>query len=139
MLHLLSVRRPGVILSGGWQPLADAYESLMAQGVCLGDMLLCSRPMAHQLLLPRCCMILHPGGSGTTACALSMGTPQLTCPLHFDQFFWVGDTLLCLSHSQLSELPWRKYRVPSLQIGSLAVGSTHMHGNVSAHDHTAIN
>ncbi|MEW5303348.1 MAG: hypothetical protein WDW36_006049 [Sanguina aurantia] len=82
------IGRPGVILSGGWQPLADAHDLLAAQGVPLGGMLLWPRPVAHQLLLPRCCMILHPGGSGTTACALAMATPQLTCPLHFDQFFW---------------------------------------------------
>lgn len=55
-----------------------------------GEFLLWPHPVPHQLLLPRCCMILHPGGSGTTACALLAGIPQVICPLHFDQFFWVS-------------------------------------------------
>ena len=44
----------------------------------------------HQLLLPCCSLLLHPGGSGTTAAALLAGTPQVLCPLHFDQFAWVS-------------------------------------------------
>ena len=43
----------------------------------------------HQLLLPYCAAVLHHAGSGTTAAALQCGTPQVSCPLHFDQPFWV--------------------------------------------------
>ncbi|GIM11416.1 hypothetical protein Vretimale_14938 [Volvox reticuliferus] len=44
--------------------------------------------VAHQLVLPYCRVVLHHGGSGTTAAALQCGIPQVTCPVHFDQHFW---------------------------------------------------
>lgn len=47
------------------------------------------RREAHAPLLQRCAGILHHGGAGTTAAALRAATPQLVCPLHFDQFSWV--------------------------------------------------
>ncbi len=54
-----------------------------------GSLYLHPRPVPHQLLLPRCALLLHHGGSGTTAAALQCGTPQLVCPLQFDQHYWV--------------------------------------------------
>lgn len=51
-------------------------------------LLLHAGQLPHQLLLPRCSLVVHPGGSGTTAAALACGTRQLLAPLHFDQFFW---------------------------------------------------
>jgi hypothetical protein len=33
-------------------------------------------PVEHSLLLPRCRLVLHHGGSGTTAAALAVGLPQ---------------------------------------------------------------
>lgn len=54
-----------------------------------GWLYLYPRAVPHQLLLPRCALLLHHGGSGTTAAALQCGTPQLLCPLQFDQHYWV--------------------------------------------------
>ena len=44
----------------------------------------------HSWLLPLCDAVLHAGGAGTTNASLLAGCPQLVCPLHFDQFSWVG-------------------------------------------------
>jgi UDP:flavonoid glycosyltransferase YjiC (YdhE family) len=37
-------------------------------------------------LLPRCAMLVHHGGIGTTAQALASGKPQIITPFSFDQF-----------------------------------------------------
>lgn len=74
-------------LSGGWQPWHAAYEALPA--ALRARISLWAAPAHHTLLLPRCAALLHPGGSGCTAAAALAGLPQVTCPLHFDQFFWV--------------------------------------------------
>lgn len=54
-----------------------------------GGCLTAVRGAPHEALLPRCAAVMHHGGAGTTAAALRAGTPQLVCPLHFDQFTWV--------------------------------------------------
>lgn len=41
-------------------------------------------------LFPRMAMVIHHGGSGTTAFGLRAGVPNLVVPLIFDQFFWGG-------------------------------------------------
>jgi len=38
-----------------------------------------------QKLFPQCAAVVHHGGIGTVAEALAAGTPQLICPLYFDQ------------------------------------------------------
>jgi len=42
----------------------------------------------HDWLLPRCAAVIHHGGAGTCHAALHAGTPQVLCPLHYDQPFW---------------------------------------------------
>ena len=42
----------------------------------------------HDWLLPRCAVVLHHGGSGTCHAALHAGTPQVLCPLQYDQPYW---------------------------------------------------
>ncbi len=58
----------------------------------------------HALLLPLCCAVVHHGGAGTTAAALAAGTPQLVCPVHFDQFAWVSASPLPPGVDLISEL-----------------------------------
>ena len=41
----------------------------------------------HQSLFPRCDLLVHHGGAGTTAAALRSGVPQLVVPHIVDQFF----------------------------------------------------
>ncbi|MCO5587792.1 hypothetical protein L7F22_041744 [Adiantum nelumboides] len=39
-------------------------------------------------LFPKCSLIVHHEGSGTTAAALHSGVPQVICPFVLDQFYW---------------------------------------------------
>ncbi|MBE0670155.1 MAG: glycosyltransferase family 1 protein [Anaerolineales bacterium] len=42
----------------------------------------------HHWLLPRCKMIIHHGGAGTTAAGLRSGIPNIVVPFTADQPFW---------------------------------------------------
>ncbi|KAM3576739.1 hypothetical protein VYU27_001334 [Nannochloropsis oceanica] len=42
----------------------------------------------HSWLLPQCSVVVHHGGSGTTAAALRAGIAQVTVPAMMDQFQW---------------------------------------------------
>ena len=42
----------------------------------------------YSRLFPRCAMIIHHGGSGTTGLALRSGVPNLIVPFGADQPFW---------------------------------------------------
>jgi UDP:flavonoid glycosyltransferase YjiC (YdhE family) len=42
----------------------------------------------HEWLLPRCKMVIHHGGAGTTAAGLRAGIPNLVVPFMADQPFW---------------------------------------------------
>jgi sterol 3beta-glucosyltransferase len=42
----------------------------------------------HQWLLPRCKMIVHHGGAGTTSAGLRAGIPNILIPHTADQPFW---------------------------------------------------
>lgn len=43
---------------------------------------------SHELLMPRCSVIVHHGGNGTTAASLRAGKPTVITPVAFDQPFW---------------------------------------------------
>ncbi|GAB4815972.1 hypothetical protein N2152v2_003018 [Parachlorella kessleri] len=76
-----------VVLAGGWPQLAE-LASPPSDLHSTAPLLVLSSPVAHDVLLPHCAALLHHGGSGTVAAALRCGTPQLVCPLHFDQHSW---------------------------------------------------
>ena len=42
----------------------------------------------HELLFPRCSLIVHHGGAGTTHTAAESGTPAIICSTYADQPFW---------------------------------------------------
>ena len=42
----------------------------------------------HDWLLPRCRMIIHHGGAGTTSAGLRAGIPNVVVPFTADQPFW---------------------------------------------------
>jgi sterol 3beta-glucosyltransferase len=56
---------------------------------------------AHSWLFPRCSLIIHHGGAGTTGAALHAGIPSMVIPLAGDQPFWakVVDNLQVGPHS----------------------------------------
>lgn len=44
--------------------------------------------MPYSWLFRRCSLVIHHGGSGSTAAALHAGIPQIVCPFILDQFYW---------------------------------------------------
>merc|ERR1712062_882073 len=53
-----------------------------------GSSIILVQSAKHTWLFPRCRIIVHHGGSGTTAAALRSGVPCLICPVMADQSFW---------------------------------------------------
>ncbi|KAH7435201.1 hypothetical protein KP509_06G054400 [Ceratopteris richardii] len=65
-------------------------ENVLQRGLQLfGNKLFCfSGTVPYLWLFPKCCLVIHHGGSGTTAAALHSGVPQVICPFILDQFYW---------------------------------------------------
>jgi sterol 3beta-glucosyltransferase len=68
----------GVILTGwgSWKPDAIPDKILFLESV------------PHDWLFPRCKVIIHHGGAGTTAAGLRAGKPNVVVPFAGDQPFW---------------------------------------------------
>ncbi len=79
LLQALAPRR--VLLFPGWSGLPAA--PLPAHVFVLGA-------TPHEALFPRCALIIHHGGSGTTHSACRAGVPSLVMPFAADQFFWAA-------------------------------------------------
>lgn len=80
---LAALRQQGlraVFLSGwgGWQPENPPDDCLFLEAA------------PHDWLFPRCAVIVHHGGAGTTAAALRAGKPNIVAPHAADQPFWGG-------------------------------------------------
>ncbi|MFD3685105.1 glycosyltransferase [Nocardiopsis sp. NPDC058631] len=54
----------------------------------LGDDVLVIDRAPHERLFPRCSVIVHHAGAGTTGAAAAAGRPQVVCPFWGDQPFW---------------------------------------------------
>lgn len=67
----------GIILSG-WSKVKGKSS----------DNVLYADAMPHQWLLPRCKMVVHHGGAGTTSAGLRAGIPNIVIPFTADQPFW---------------------------------------------------
>ena len=67
----------GIILSGWGSAKRESTSDLLY---------LESAP--HDWLLPKCKMIIHHGGAGTTSAGLRAGIPQVVVPFTADQPFW---------------------------------------------------
>jgi sterol 3beta-glucosyltransferase len=67
----------GLILSG-WSSVT--HES--------SDDILYLHAVPHRWLLPRCKMVIHHGGAGTTSAGLRAGIPNIVIPFTADQPFW---------------------------------------------------
>lgn len=74
---LKQTRQRGIILSG-W---SKAYQPSSRDLIYLES-------IPHDWLLPRCKMILHHGGAGTTSAGLRAGIPNIVIPFMADQPFW---------------------------------------------------
>lgn len=67
----------GIILSG-WGRLQHPPS----------EQILYLNAVPHEWLLPRCKMIIHHGGAGTTSAGLRAGIPNVIVPFTVDQPFW---------------------------------------------------
>ncbi len=66
----------------------------------------------YDWLFPHMALVVHHGGSGTTALALRAGVPSLVTPILFDQFFW-GDRVAALGVGP-RPLPFKRLTVDRL-------------------------
>ena len=79
----------GVVLSG-WGGLS--YDSLATQPGAAELQAYCDKSVLfmesvdHVSLLPRCSVIVHHGGIGTTIAGLRSGRPNVVTPIFYDQF-----------------------------------------------------
>ena len=67
------------VLATGWGGLMPAGGS---------DEVFVVESVPHDWLFPRCSLLIHHGGAGTTAAGLRAGKPTLICPFFGDQSFW---------------------------------------------------
>lgn len=74
---LKQTNQRGIILSG-WSGIKNRSS----------DDLLYLESVPHDWLLPRCSMIIHHGGAGTTSAGLRAGIPNIVVPFMADQPFW---------------------------------------------------
>lgn len=74
---LKQTNQRGIILSG-WGGIKNSST----------DDLLYLESAPHDWLLPRCSMIIHHGGAGTTSAGLRAGIPNIVVPFMADQPFW---------------------------------------------------
>ncbi|MBY6365877.1 glycosyltransferase [Rhodococcoides corynebacterioides] len=71
------------LVAPGWNDLADddALGTAPDVRVLTGD-------VDHAAVFPRCCVVVHHGGAGTTAAVLRAGRPAVVRPVSADQPFW---------------------------------------------------
>lgn len=67
------------VLSVGWGALRSASQS---------EDVFVLKSAPHELLFPRCALVVHHGGAGTTHEGLRWGRPTVLCPTGLDQPFW---------------------------------------------------
>jgi sterol 3beta-glucosyltransferase len=74
---LMRTNNRGIILSG--------WGGIKCQS---RDDLLYLESVPHDWLLPKCSMVIHHGGAGTTSAGLRAGIPNIVIPFTADQPFW---------------------------------------------------
>ena len=119
-----AVRQAGVraVVLSGWQSLAIGSQNTD---------LFVARDIPHDWLFPRVAAVVHHGGAGTTAAALSAGVPSIVVPFTMDQPFW-GQRTHALGVGPLP-LPRRQLTVAGLAKAiTIAVTDTEMQRRASA-------
>lgn len=74
---LMKTNNRGIILSGWSEVDNDSNNDILYLNA-----------VPHDWLLPRCKMIIHHGGAGTTSAGLRAGIPNVVVPFTADQPFW---------------------------------------------------
>jgi hypothetical protein len=80
---------PGVVL-GGWSGLKAEYlegeeDTNELKAFCSGNVFFIESA-AHEVLFPKCSVIVHHGGVGTTTVGVKSGRPNVITPIFYDQF-----------------------------------------------------
>jgi hypothetical protein len=65
--------------------IVQAYSELSSKP---NGIHLLTEVLSHDWLFPQCLAVLHHGGTGTVAAALTSGKPQIISPVMFDQNMW---------------------------------------------------
>jgi MGT family glycosyltransferase len=71
------------VVALGWNPIAPADKATLKAALPPGTRLVNFAPLAQ--VLPRCRLIIHHGGMGTTHAAVLQGLPQIAVPHAADQ------------------------------------------------------
>ena len=79
VLNALEKTGSRAIILSGWSNL---------QNLSLPENVLVMDAVSHDWLLPRCKIVIHHGGAGTTAAGLRSGIPNLVVSFAADQPFW---------------------------------------------------
>ncbi len=88
----------------------------------------------YHWLFPRMAMLVHHGGSGTTAFGLRSGVPSCVVPFVFDQFYW-GERIARLG-AGTKPIPYRELTVENLREAiRLGVGDPQIRGRAVALGH----
>jgi len=74
---LKRTKNRGIILSGWGSAKRESMNDLLYL-----------ESVPHDWLLPKCKILIHHGGAGTTSAALCAGIPQIVVPFMADQPFW---------------------------------------------------
>ena len=74
---LKRTKNRGIILSGWGSAKRESMNDLLYL-----------ESVPHDWLLPKCKILIHHGGAGTTSAALCAGIPQIVVPFMADQLFW---------------------------------------------------
>jgi sterol 3beta-glucosyltransferase len=74
---LTQTNHRAIILSGWSQVRTQSTENILYLDA-----------VPHDWLLPRCNMVIHHGGAGTTSAGLRAGIPNIVVPFTADQPFW---------------------------------------------------
>lgn len=98
---LLQTNHRGIILSG--------WSNVQRE---LSNQILYLDAVPHSWLLPRCKMLIHHGGAGTTSAGLRAGIPNIVIPHTADQPFW-GNRVHAIGAGPIP-IPIRKLSVENL-------------------------
>lgn len=117
---LRKLNRRGVVQLGWSQEKAKVAQALAGQ---THVRLLPDLP--HEWLFPRCSIIIHHGGAGTTAAALRAGVPSVVFPVLMDQPFWASRVAALGAGPQLA-IPLKKLTRDNLESQILAASGEEM-------------
>ena len=65
-----------------------SFEERHLEGIFLPENIINVRAVPHDWLFPKMAAVIHHGGAGTTAAALTAGIPAIAIPFFSDQPFW---------------------------------------------------